>query len=103
MTGIVVIIGGIYRLHFKCSYINAKGLLRTFYCISRICINLEHFHKEMSPIAKVFMTVLALKDVLTYMYKRSCFCSKRVKVQKMFNQNILCFSSESHGIRDTKV
>ena len=63
----------------------------------------EHFHKEMSPIAKVFMTVLALKDVLTYMYKRSCFYSKRVKVQKMFNQNILCFSSESHGIRDTKV
>ena len=48
----------------------------------------EHFHKEMSPIAKVFMTVLALKDVLTYMYKRSCFWktfdSERVKAQKIF-------------------
>ena len=46
---------------------------KSFISFLESTLNFEHFEKSMSLIAQIFLKLLTLKDVLTYMHNRSCF------------------------------
>ena len=51
----------------------SKTFCQFFISFLESTLNFEHFEKSMSLIAQIFLKLLTLKDVLTYMHKRSCF------------------------------